>query len=242
MSMKKGSKEALEWGKRMKLARNNKIKGSGVIEEIIKGRLSYKTNVQRILSKYGNDTIQQIIIIRNPINKMWSHLSNILTFGEFERKLKKSQYDELFHLRIIVKTEKLNQLMIEKNESIYMDKYFNINQKGLEFMNIDYVPDNLTLINLMNNTYDRMGQINFFQYSAYSNNCQDFIFNILKANNLGDDTHYNFVKQDTKKIMKNNVMLRYLSNLGTNFLDRINIIIGRGNKHRLNVKIKGFQT
>ena len=41
---------------------------------------------------------------------------------------------------------------------------------------------------------------NFGPYNAQSNNCQDFITNVFKANNIGDESDFKFIKQDTKEI------------------------------------------
>ena len=37
----------------------------------------------------------------------------------------------------------------------------------------------------------------FVTYSAYNNNCQDFIENLLIANNINNEDALKFVKQDT---------------------------------------------
>ena len=43
----------------------------------------------------------------------------------------------------------------------------------------------------------------YFTYSAKDNNCQDFILAVLKANNIGNEEDYSFVKQDTKSLFEN---------------------------------------
>jgi hypothetical protein len=42
----------------------------------------------------------------------------------------------------------------------------------------------------------------FLPYSAYDNNCQDFIIAVLKSNHLGNESIYKFVKQDTEDLFK----------------------------------------
>ena len=44
---------------------------------------------------------------------------------------------------------------------------------------------------------------NFFPYHPSTNNCQDFIMGILKANGINDQNAFNFVKQDTTMIFEN---------------------------------------
>jgi hypothetical protein len=43
----------------------------------------------------------------------------------------------------------------------------------------------------------------FFPYHPSTNNCQDFILQMLKANGINDENAFNFVKQDTTMIFKN---------------------------------------
>ena len=80
---------------------------------------------------------------------------------------------------------------MEKNEVINME------MKGVRKdaeSKLVKVNKSLTLNTVMANTKKKMGR-KFLPYSAYNNNCQDFLMAILKSNKLGNQTVYKFVKQ-----------------------------------------------
>jgi len=53
---------------------------------------------------------------------------------------------------------------------------------------------------------------NFLTYNAAHNNCQVFILSVLKANNIGNQQDYDFVKQDTEELFNDLPNLRKLTN------------------------------
>jgi hypothetical protein len=75
---------------------------------------------------------------------------------------------------------------------------------------------------MMNKTKQRMGQ-RFYKYDASSNNCQDFIVSILKANGIGDEQDISFVKQNTEFLFKNLPYLRKISNTVTTIGSRVDV-------------------
>ena len=73
----------------------------------------------------------------------------------------------------------------------------------------------------------------FLPYSGVNNNCQDFLLAIMKANGLGNETDYQFIKQNTSSIFKNNPIFSKLTNLVTDLGARINVLQeGAGKKQR----------
>ena len=69
----------------------------------------------------------------------------------------------------------------------------------------------------------------FFPYHPNTNNCQDFILQMLKSNGINDVNAFNFVKQDTSMIFKNSLSKVYLiaylivTNLFRSFLYFVNL-------------------
>ena len=77
---------------------------------------------------------------------------------------------------------------------------------------------------MIQNTKDYMGERKFSYYNAMNNNCQVLISSILKSNGLLTETNLEFVKQDIKKLLKQEKSLRYLGKTATDLgavLDRI---------------------
>jgi hypothetical protein len=119
-------------------------------------------------------------------------------------------------------------ITLEKNEVITMDIDASI-RAGSDTMKVP-IPAGLTLNVMLANTEKEMGG-KFLKYSAYNNNCQDFIMAVLKSNGLGDDAIYSFVKQDTKSLFSDNSFLRKVSNTITDIGARVNTaIFGAGSK------------
>ena len=85
------------------------------------------------------------------------------------------------------------------------------------------VNKSLTLNTVMANTKKKMGR-KFLPYSAYNNNCQDFLMAILKSNKLGNQTIYKFVKQNTTSIFKTNPVFTGITNFITDLGAKINIL------------------
>jgi hypothetical protein len=82
-------------------------------------------------------------------------------------------------------------------------------------MNVNNIQSGLILSKMLEQTEKRMGETKFIQYSAYSSNCQDFLYNVMKSNGINDNTILSFIKQDTKAIFKNNPTIRKLVNTVT---------------------------
>jgi len=80
-----------------------------------------------------------------------------------------------------------------------------------------------------------MGKDLYYKYSASNNNCQNFIFNVLKANDLGDSADFSFVKQDTEDLFKSNPFLRKLSDTVTDIAGRFT---GRGQTFKKSLAVQ----
>jgi hypothetical protein len=178
-----------------------------MLKKIIYGRKSLSPKVQSILNKYGNEKIIYISIGRKPINEL---------ITKFIKVISTTPYDTLFHLFIILHTNKAN-ILLEKNEVINMAINPHIEA---EYINIT-IPQQITINKLLENTSQQMSD-KFIKYSAYGNNCQDFIKNILLSNNIHQGL--DFVKQSTEDIFKNNPTLRKFSNTITDIAGRFDII------------------
>ena len=180
------------------------------LDALIHGRNDYPPKVRDILNKYGNEIIISAIIIRTPIRKAIIDALNVISLGSFKNKLDRSEYDKLFHLQLVVKTNNGLNISIEKNEVINMTVNPSISSTA-ESSIVHNLFQGLTLQNLMENTKNYMKN-SMFSYSAKDNNCQDFVIGILNGNNIGDDENRSFTKQDTESLFGDSNFLRKFSN------------------------------
>lgn len=210
-------------------------KGSGLkyIKTILVGRNDYPPNVRNILKKYGNEVIVSYKLKRTPVSSLITSAMSIVSLGEFNKRFKNSDYDTLFHLFLEMTTLSGKRISVEKNEVINMQLSPSIRPNEEVEIITSNIPPNLTINSLMNNTRKHMRDSKFFNYSAKSSNCQDFILNILKANNIGDQSDIVFVKQDTDYLFKNLPIFQKIVNTTTTLGSRIDVIKqGAGKKRK----------
>jgi len=175
-------------------------------------------SVKRVLEDHGTETITSLTLRRNPVSDLITGAMNVVSGGVFNQKLKNQPYDKLFHLGLLVKTDRTS-FVLEKIERVNVS-YQISSPKGLEQVDVS-VPAGLTVEALINNTKERMGKRNFLDYDGYKNNCQDFIMNVLEANGLSNDENKKFVKQDTQVLFEDSPILakvsKKLTDVGASF-------------------------
>jgi len=150
-------------------------------------------SARQLLEQIGNEEIKSIKIVRTPLSSFTKGFLNIISLGQFD-KISKQYYDKIFHLSLWI-NDKYN---LEKNEVIMFNKKNPIEQNS-EVQQVNNIPTSLTFQTLIDKTKARMGN-KFGPYDAETNNCQDFLMNIFQANGIGDQSDFNFIKQDTKEI------------------------------------------
>jgi len=136
---------------------------------------------------------------------------NLITFGDFNKSLKKMNYDDIFHLYLYI-TIGSKTWRIEKNAvvSVVEDKQ----DKNEDCITIK-IPNNLKLGRFMAN--GEKHQKKFWSYHPKTNNCQDFAISLLDGNGIGSKIYTGFIKQDSKAIFNKNP--RYLTGFGGTITD-----------------------
>jgi hypothetical protein len=191
---------------------------------VIQGRKDFPPNVRSILNDYGDKNITSITLGRTPLGKPLMAALQVASGNTFAQKLSNTPYDKLFHLFACVELDSKTKIMLEKNEVINAKVGCRL-PKDTETRTITSsdIPSGLTLNGALKKTQDRM-KGKFFTYSAYDNNCMDFISEFLRANNLGNETDISWVKQDTKVLFEGNERLRKIVNTITDIGSRVDVL------------------
>lgn len=171
----------------------------------------YLNSVQNIINRIGNENINKITVHRTPLSKVLKFLLNITSMGQFEKKMENSPYDTLYHLFMVISTNRGNYV-IEKNEVIQIYKFSKLG-KGTESLDVP-ITSGLTLNDLLENTEKAMAD-KFFTYKGQDNNCQYFINSILVSNKLNTDPLESFILQDVRGLFQNNDKFRKFVNTTT---------------------------
>jgi hypothetical protein len=172
------------------------------VKQFLKPRLDGFNNIsKRTIEKYGNDKIRRLFIIRTPLDFLKNKLLDIVSLGEFSKLQKKHGFDKLYHLGLIAELENGQRVMMEKNETVDIttDIY---EDKTSEKLEVDIGNLNLTINKILEDARNKVGDKVFFEYNAFTNNCQFFIKYLLENQGLYGEKEKEFLFQDVRKIME----------------------------------------
>jgi len=190
---------------------------------LVKGRDDFPPHVREILTKYGDKKIRRFYACRTPLRKMLLAALNAVSFGAFNEKWSQLPYDKLFHLdlRVELFTTPPVTILLEKNEVIMSIVNPPPPKQETECINIQRIKP-ITLNQLLEGAKKVLGD-KFFKYSAYNNNCQDFVMALLTGSGIGTQENYDFIKQQTKELFKGLPGLRKFANTVTDIGAVINV-------------------
>jgi hypothetical protein len=121
----------------------NKAKDIGT--KLIYGRSDLSPKVKKVLSEVGDETIVSAQVARKPVSSIIQTI--IRTVSSYD-------YDNLFHLMILLKTNTGKTIRFEKNSAINAD--INPNISNAPYMEVNHIPSGLTINQLMENTREKM--------------------------------------------------------------------------------------
>jgi hypothetical protein len=205
---------------------------------VTQGRKDYPPKMRDIIEKYGNVPILRMYACRTPVPSVLTSVLNVVSFGEFSKRWEKTPHDKLFHLdlRIELATRPQTTILLEKNE--VLNAMVNPTPPGKNTQ-CSLIPKNkkITMLNLLEGAKQIQGD-KFFRYSAYNNNCQDFIMAMLKGVGVGTQENYDFIKQDTKSLFKDLEGTRKFANTVTDLGAIVNTITeGAGIREKIRGKL-----
>jgi len=170
-------------------------KGVKAVSDLEKASLSeYPRAVQNFINKNGDKVITNMKICRRALPSLLETALNLISLGTYNKAKAKGKYDKLFHLYTAFYLD---------GKRVILDKSQNINLKFSQESCDDHkdvkVPSGLTLREFLQRGRKRAGDAKFFTYDALKNNCQDFLYNLLSANNMMSSSPglKEFIKQDT---------------------------------------------
>lgn len=187
----------------------------GVVMAVEGDRQTFRPVVRTYLEKYGNTPIATINVCRQPVQAFAQQLvKTVNVWTEYNNKVP----DELFHLYLILELNNGVKIGIEKNETgINM---FDFKQHMLQDSRfIPNVPQGLTLNIMIKNAQKALGK-DFFLYSGFSHNCQDFVLHMLQDSGIPVSPELkDFIWQDVSHLIP--TWGKYLSNIVTSISNRV---------------------
>jgi len=197
-------------------------------KDIIYGRMDYPPSVRTILDKYGDDEVVDIDLHRKVLSVAYTGLLNVLTEGEFNKRVAEQPKDKLFHISMWVKLKSGTTILVEKNEVISMKVSPKANKEE-EQQPVDITPPaGLKFAEMFEKALKQVGEHKFFSYSAKDNNCGNFIEYILRANGMESQATKDFIGQDAKAILEGFPKIRKFMNTLTDIAGRANVVLEGG--------------
>jgi hypothetical protein len=196
------------------------------------GAQDFAPYVRKIIADYGDKKIVRIVAHRKPVDAPILSALNVVSIGQFA---KQNNYDDLFHLSLVLFFEDGTPISIEKIENINMQINPSTHAKAETQEIGNFHP--VTLNELIDGAKKKLGD-QFFKYNGASNNCQHFIMALLQGSGLGTAEDYKFIKQDTEQIFKGLDKTLSLSNALTALGNRGSVAMYGGKMK----KIKGVVT
>ena len=154
----------------------------------------------RTLNDYGDSIIQNMQIYRTPISNILNTALNLISLGKWNELRKKYGYDKLFHTALVCDIGGKN-IIIEKNEVVNISTEYKTSKETQTF-HINLEGKQISVNEMVENCKKRMGDEKFFDYDAFTNNCQVFIKNMLQGVGLYNNQIDKFLFQDLSEIYK----------------------------------------
>jgi len=155
------------------------------------------------MNKYGEYKILSAKIRRQPIGFVIDKLLNLISLGNFASAKKQLNYPDLFHLGILLTLEldgKKKEVVLEKLERPHFSESWK-DDKQVEYLSVS-IPK-ITLNEFVQNTIKKIGIHSFTQYGGFRGiNCQNFIMDLLNANNSLTAESKKFIYQPIEELIK----------------------------------------
>lgn len=179
--------------------------GDGILRDIgravQKKALSYlqsrPSNVSSLLKSHGEKTITNFQVCRSPINSVIKKLLNLISGGQIKRVEEKNNYDDIYHLFLIMTFNDGSKYSIEKNERVVIKK----NPQQRPNSECKSAGVNITFNDLISGAEKRDGG-NLYRYDASNWNCQKFLSTLSSV--AGVSGLNSFIMQDANALVQGN--------------------------------------
>lgn len=151
--------------------------------------------VRKWLEMHGREQITSIQVKRKPVQKAVQTFTNLLSFGQLNKAIKDLNYDDIFHLSLVIN----GKYEIDKKDVITEQNYNKEN--GEELIDVPLNGQYITIDSLIGNTQQYMGS-SYGVYDPFTYNCQNWVYSVLVANRLDTPQLKQFIMQDSETIYK----------------------------------------
>jgi hypothetical protein len=176
--------------------------GYNFIRNFVSGpRNGPSPQVRVFLEKYGDHTIVALRVARKPIFGVIDKIANLISLGRWNRQKNKLNYDDVFHLYMVMRLSDGSIIRIDKNQVVVIAPEL-FEAPTAETMDVNLNNNVISLKQLITRGEQSVGLSNYWVYNPTTNNCQKFVIDTLNANNLLTSDLQKFILQDAKLLIE----------------------------------------
>jgi hypothetical protein len=147
----------------------------------------YSKKAKDMLDKYGNFPVVGLEIRRHPIQS--DSVFEAVSLGQWSKLKKKYGYDDMFHMMLVCTLKKpdseaIRQVKVDQVGVISINDNIEV-APGDQVFKVDMgnKAGTFTLRQMLDKTQAQMGNDRYWNYDPLKNNCQNFIYGVMMANN-----------------------------------------------------------
>lgn len=157
--------------------------------------------VRQLLERHGRERIVSMTVCRVPLQSALRRVLDVLSLGHLAKVQKALSYDDIFHLYLQVRTANGTGFMIEKNQVVKVVYGSLPARPGSSAMAVFPIAGGTTVSSLVGNAWKARG-VSLWRYSAFGNNCQNFVESLLGSSGMLTPQLRAFIHQDVNEIVK----------------------------------------
>ncbi len=174
--------------------------------------------VRNVFDQFNSSPIQAITVFRQPIMSAVGDLIKIVAQDE----MKKLEYDQLFHTGFIIKCRE-QFIRLERNHTIESNVFAG-KPNDIELREVVLPTTPILFEEFVAKAM--ADDADFWKYNPVTNNCQLFVLQCLKKNNIEiPDDLRKFIYQDAGKVLAKNPAFRQFAMDITSLANRIDNIV-----------------
>lgn len=223
-----GIKQVVQWVK------NKAIEGANRVKGFIQGpRQAQSPLIRTFLSNHGQEKIIAIRVCRSPIMGFVDKLANIVSLGQWEANKRAMNYDKMFHLFLLFRTDSGKCFKLEKNQNLNVGTADWNNHKA-EFLPVP-IGSPLDANTLFKNAESKVDHKRLYAYDPVHSNCQNFCHDILKSSNLLSSALDHFIMQNAEEVLKHLGLLKKAMTGITNVAARADILVNGSGIYKMSL-------
>jgi len=181
------------------------------------------------LKLHGNKKLRRIIVSRKPVSAKIQYIADLVTFGGWTQNMKKLNYDDVYHLFMIVELDDGTLFKLEKNSRV--DITLHDNKLGDTMKSIDNI--NNTLNDMFEISEKEYGLERIYRYDPFKTNCQMLLVDLISAINKMTPQLREYIMQTASMLIESDI-LKYIAKMATDSTALIRHTMEGGGKKKIN--------